>query len=240
MLLCTPIGRDSLGSYNGHSADNRPLRIRWRRVLGTKRAVLGSQPLPRAPEEAASSSGKPARLPLGDPERPAPRARPASAAPPPRPRLTPSSGRARAPQHCCSHRPTARSACRHAYVKVPGALLPERPPRARARGSPRSPAPSPHPLQRRARPLAAALPDPGHSCTCTRAACTPAASSARARLPTSHRPQQPAPPCAPLTSATHSAAPSSHPWAPSRYTRAEPWRATHFRASRTQMPATRP
>ena len=52
-LLCTPIGRNSLGSYNGHSADNRPLMIRWRRDSGSKRAVLGSnftEPLPRAPE----------------------------------------------------------------------------------------------------------------------------------------------------------------------------------------------
>ena len=101
------------------------------------------------------------RLRAWRPERPAPRAR---APPPPRSPsalASPPPAGARAPQHCCSHRPTARSACRQAYVKVPGALLPERPPRARARGSPRSPAPSPHPLQRRARPLAAAFPDPG-------------------------------------------------------------------------------
>ena len=112
------------------------------------------------------------RLRAWRPERPAPRAR---APPPPRSPsalASPPPAGARAPQHCCSHRPTARSACRQAYVKVPGALLPERPPRARARGSPRSPAPSPHPLQRRARPLTAALPVPRpwallhlHSCS---------------------------------------------------------------------------
>lgn len=78
----------------------------------------------------ASREGKPARVPLGDPERPAPRARPASAAIPQRPRLTPSSRRARRPSHCCAHLPTARSACRW-YQAL---LTPERPaPRARAR-----------------------------------------------------------------------------------------------------------
>lgn len=172
--------------------------------------------------------GKLARLAHGVPERPAPRCARARLPAISRALLAspaPAGARARAPLTAAHTAPrpaplqlrirqgARRSSCLSA------------PPRARERGSPRSTAPSPHPLQRARVPSLLRTPPLGtHAPACVQCSRSrpPVSSSARARLPTSHRPQQPAPPCAPLTSATHSTAPSSHPWAPSRYTRAEP------------------
>jgi hypothetical protein len=171
--------------------------------------------------------GKLARLAHGVPERPAPRCARARLPAISRALLAspaPAGARARAP-HCCAHRPAARSTQPRIRQGTRRSSCLSAPPRARERGSPRSTAPSPHPLQRARVPSLLRTPPLGtHATACVQCSRSrpPVSSSARARLPTSHRHQQPAPPCAPLTSATHSTAPSSHPWAPSRYTRAEP------------------